>query len=330
MVRRYVSAGRSRRWRGCRRLRTGGRSRRGASREGQPRLRSRLRYQGGTSMAQKNPAVQIDAETGFRGQQIHPGETGYDDARSVINGMIDRRPALVVRPTGAADIIEAVNLGREHGLPVSAKCGGHQVAGHSVADGGILVDLSSMKGVVVDPTTRRARVNAGALWGEVDRETQLFGLATPGGRVTTTGVAGFTLGGGYGWLSGVYGLAADNLVAADMVTADGRLVRTSEKENPELLWGLRGAGATLGIVTSFEFALHPVGPMVQAGMLIHSLAEAPRVAREYRALIEKAPEQLCTALAVVQAPPAPFVPPEMVGTPVMGIVALWVGSAEEG
>ena len=281
-------------------------------------------------MAQKNPAVQIDPATGFRGQQIHPGEPGYDDARAVVNGMIDRKPALVVRPTGAADIIEAVNLGRERGLPVSPKCGGHQVAGQAVADGGILVDLSSMKGVVVDPTTRRARVNAGAVWGEVDRETQLFGLATPGGRVTTTGVAGFTLGGGYGWLSGVHGLACDNLVAADVVTADGRLVRASEKENPELLWGLRGAGGNFGIVTSFEFALHPVGPMLQAGMLIHSLAEAPRVVREYRALIENAPEQLCTALAVVQAPPAPFVPPEMVGTPVLGIIALWVGSPDEG
>jgi len=281
-------------------------------------------------MAQKNPAVQIDPATGFRGQQIRPGEAGYDDARAIINGMIDRRPALVVRPTGAADIIDAVNVGREHGLPVSAKCGGHQVAGHSVADGGILIDLSSMKGVVVDPTARRARVNAGALWGEVDRETQLFGLATPGGRVTTTGVAGFTLGGGYAWLSSMYGLACDNLVAADVVTADGRLVHVSEKENADLLWGLRGAGANFGIVTSFEFALHPVGPIVQAGMLIHSLENAPAVAREYRDLVERSPQQLATALAVVQAPPAPFVPPELVGTPVLGIIALWVGPAEEG
>ena len=280
--------------------------------------------------ATSTPAVEIDPTTGFRGQTIHPGEAGYDEARAVINGMVDRRPALVVRPTGAADIIAAVNLGRETGLPVAAKCGGHQVAGHAVADGGILVDLSGLKGVVVDPTSRRARVNAGALWGEVDRETQLFGLATPGGRVTTTGVAGFTLGGGYGWLSSVYGLACDNLVAADVVTADGRLVKVSETENPELLWGLRGAGANFGIVTSFEFALHPVGPIVQAGMLIHPLQDALDVVRAYRTFVENAPEQLVTALAIVQAPPAPFVPPEMVGTPVLGMIGFWTGDLAEG
>ncbi len=275
-------------------------------------------------------ALEIDPTTGFRGQTLRLGEPGYDEARTVINSMIDRQPALVVRPTGAADIIEAVNLARDKGLPVSPKCGGHQVAGHAVAQGGILIDLSSLKGTVVDPTTRRARVAGGALWGEVDRETQLFGLATPGGRVTTTGVAGFTLGGGYGWLSSLYGLACDNLVAADVVTADGRLVKVSETENPELLWGLRGGGGNFGIVTSFEFALHPIGPMVQAGMLIHSLENGLDIVRAYRELIEGAPEQLITALAVVQAPPAPFVPPEMVGTPVLAIVAFWAGDVDEG
>jgi FAD/FMN-containing dehydrogenase len=275
-------------------------------------------------------AIDIDPATGFRGQAFHPGEPGYDEARAVINAMVDRRPALVVRPTGAADVIEAVNLGRETGLPVAVKCGGHQVAGQAVADGGILVDLSSLKGVTVDPVSRRARVNAGALWGEVDRETQLFGLATPGGRVTTTGVGGFTLGGGYGWLSSVHGLACDNLVSADVVTADGRLVKASEEENPELLWGLRGGGGNFGIVTSFEFALHPVGPLVQAGLLVHPLDDAAEVVRAYRSVVESAPEQLVTALAVVQAPPAPFVPPDMVGTPVLVIVALWVGDVEEG
>jgi FAD/FMN-containing dehydrogenase len=275
-------------------------------------------------------AVDIDPATGFRGEVLHPGEPGYDQARAVVNAMVDRRPALVVRPTGAADVIEAVNVGRDRGLPVAALCGGHQVAGMAVPEGGVRVDLSRMKGVVVDPATRRARVNAGALWGEVDRETQLFGLATPGGRVTTTGVGGFTLGGGYGWLSSVYGLACDNLVAADVVTADGTLVKVSETENPELLWGLRGGGGNFGIVTSYEFALHPVGPVVQAGMLIHDLASGPEVISAYRAVVESAPEQLVTALAVVQAPPAPFVPPEMVGTPVLGILCLWVGDPAEG
>jgi FAD/FMN-containing dehydrogenase len=281
-------------------------------------------------MGAQGTGIEIAPATGFRGQVLHPGEPGYDEARTVINSMVDRRPALVVRPTGAADVIEAVNAGRTTGLPVAVKCGGHQVAGMAVADGGVLVDLSSLKGVVVDPVQRRARVNAGAVWGEVDRETQLFGLATPGGRVTTTGVGGFTLGGGYGWLSSVHGLACDNLVGADVVTADGRLVKTSETENPELLWGLRGGGGNFGVVTSYEFALHPVGPMVQAGMLIHPLPNGPDVVRKYRALVEAADERLATALAVVQAPPEPFVPPEMVGTPVLGIVAMWVGAPDEG
>jgi len=275
-------------------------------------------------------AVDIDPATGFRGQVLHPGEAAYDEARAVVNGMIDRRPALVLRPTGAADVIDAVNLGRERGLAVGAKCGGHQVAGMAVAEDGILIDLSSMRGIVVDPATRRARVNGGALWGEVDRETQLFGLATPGGRVRSTGVGGFTLGGGYGWLSSVYGLACDNLVAADVVTADGRLVKVSEKENADLLWGLRGGGGNFGIVTSYEFALHPIGPIIQAGLLIHALEDGPGVARAYRDIVEQAPEQLITAMSVVQAPPAPFVPDEMVGTPVFGLIVMWAGDADEG
>ena len=217
--------------------------------------------------------------------------------------MIDRRPALVVRPTGAADIIDAVNLARENGLPVGIRCGAHSVAGNGVTDGGIQIDLSTLKGVHVDPAAKRAWANAGVLWGEFDRETQLHGLATPGGRVTTTGVGGFTTGGGYGWLSPVYGLTCDNLMAADVVTADGRLVHASADENPDLLWGLRGGSSNFGVVTNFEFQLHPVGPMVLAGMLIHMLDNAKAVARAYRDYVESAPEELVTALAVVQAPP---------------------------
>jgi len=266
----------------------------------------------------------------FKGEAIRPGGPGYDKARSVFNGMIDRRPALVIRPTGAADIIDAVNLARDAGLPVALRCGGHSVAGNGVVDDGIQIDLSSLKGVFVDPKARRAWANAGVLWGEFDRETQLFGLATPGGRVTTTGVGGFTTGGGYAWLSPVYGLTCDNLISADVVTADGRLVHASADENPDLLWGLRGGSSNFGIITSFEFQLYPVGPTVLAGMLIHMLDNARDVVRQYRDHVQSAPEELVTALAVVQAPPAPFVPPELVGTPVLGIIGFYVGDPTTG
>src|SRR5437763_4657249 len=275
-----------------------------------------------------NTRLELPAD--FRGQAIRPGEPGYDEGRAVINGMRDRISARIVRPTGAADIIDAVNLARDNGLPVGIRCGAHSVAGNGVTDGGIQIDLSSLKGVRVDPGNKRAWSNAGVLWGEYDRETQLYGLATPGGRVTTTGVGGFTTGGGYGWLSPVYGRTCDNLMAADVVTADGRLVHTSAEENPDLLWGLRGGSSNFGIVTSFEFELHPVGPMVMAGMLIHMLDDAPAVVRAYRDYVESAPEELVTALAIVQAPPAPFVPPELVGTPVLGMIAFYVGKPEDG
>jgi FAD/FMN-containing dehydrogenase len=274
--------------------------------------------------------TQLELAAGFRGQQVRPGDTGYDEGRAVINGMIDKRPALIVRPTGAADVIDAVNLAREHGLAIGARGGGHSVAGNGVCDGGIQLDLSSLKGVQVDPRARLARANAGVLWGEFDRETQLFGLATPGGRVTTTGVGGFTTGGGYGWLSPKYGLTCDNLVAADVVTADGTLVRASETENADLFWGIRGGGSNFGIVTSFDFKLHPVGPMVLAGLLIHLVDGSAEIGRAYRDFVEQAPEELVTALAIVQAPPAPFVPPDLVGTPVFAVVVFYAGDVAEG
>lgn len=188
----------------------------------------------------------LELADGFRGEVIHPGQRGYEEARSVYNGMIDKHPALIVRPTGPADVIDAVNLARERRLLLCVRCGGHSIAGNGVCDGGLLVDLSSLKGVRVDPVARTARANAGVLWGEFDRETQLFALATPGGRVTTTGLGGFTLGGGYGWLSAKYGLACDNLLSVDVVTAAGRLVTASEREHADLFWGFAGAAATSG------------------------------------------------------------------------------------
>jgi FAD/FMN-containing dehydrogenase len=244
--------------------------------------------------------------------------------------MIDKRPALIVRPTGAADVIDAVNLARENGLPLAVRCGGHSVAGQGVVDDGILIDLSSLKGVRVDPTSRRARTNAGALWGEFDRETQLFGLATPGGRVTTTGVGGFTLGGGYGWLSPKWGLTCDNLTSVDVVTADGRLVTASEEENEDLFWGVRGGSGNFGVVTSYEFRLHQLGPIVLAGLLLHPIDDAKSVIRGYRDYVETAPEELATGTVILQAPPAPFIPEHLHGKPALGIAAMYIGDADEG
>lgn len=269
--------------------------------------------------------------TEFQGETIRPDDRDFDKARAVYNGSIDRKPALIVRPHGAADVIDAIGYARAAKLQVAVRCGGHSVAGTSVCEGGVLIDLSAMKGVHVEPDHYTAIAQGGALWGEYDRETQLLGLATPGGRVTTTGVGGFTLGGGYGWLSPVYGLTCDNLVGADVVTADGRLVHASEDENTDLLWALRGAGANFGVVTAYELRTHKVGPILLAGMLVVSNDEhAGDILRAYREYVEQAPEQLVTGIATVLAPPEPFVPPELIGSPVVGIVACYVGDPEEG
>lgn len=267
----------------------------------------------------------------YHGEILTPEHRDFDAARAVYNGSIDRRPALILRPHGAADVIDALDYARAAGLPVTVRCGGHGIAGTSASEGGVLIDLSAMKGVHVDAARGTATAQGGALWGEYDRETQLFGLATPGGRVTTTGVGGFTLGGGYGWLSPVHGLTCDNLVGADMVTADGRMVHVSEDENPELLWGLRGAGANFGVVTAYELRTHKVGPMLLAGMIV--VPNDDRTAdlvRAYRSYVEQAPEEVVTALATVLAPPEPFVPPALVGTPCLGIIACYVGDPNEG
>lgn len=277
--------------------------------------------------------AEIGLPDGFSGHAIRPGDHDYDVARAAYNGMIDRRPALIVRPTGAADIRDAVAFARQQRLPLAVRCGGHSVAGVSSVEGGVLIDLCSLKGVQVDPERGTAIANAGALWGEYDRETEMFGLATPGGRVTTTGVGGFCLGGGYGWLSPKFGLTCDNLVAADLLTASGHLMHVTDDTNPELMWALRGAGANFGVVTSYELTLHPVPPLLMAGMLIRpNDDEAGDVVRAYREHVEQAPEELVTALATVLAPPEDFVPPELVGTPVVGIVVVWLGepaAAEE-
>ena len=259
----------------------------------------------------------------FQGTTITPQHRDYDAARAIYNGSIDRRPALIVRPHGAADVADAVRYANEQGLRLSVRCGGHGIAGTSLAEDGMLLDLSPLKGVHVDRARGTAVAQGGALWGEYDRDAALHGVATPGGRVTTTGVGGFCLGGGYGWLSTLYGLTCDNLVAADVVTADGRLVHASEVENPDLLWGLRGAGANFGVVTSYELRVHEIPPLMLGGMVVvPNDDEAADIVRAYRAYVEQAPEQLVSALATILAPPAPFVPPEAVGTPMLVIIAM--------
>ncbi len=280
------------------------------------------------SAAATTAALELDGA--FQGRQILPGDADYDEARAVYNGMIDKRPALIARCSGVADVVDAVKLARERKLPLAVRCGGHSVAGKGVVDDGVLVDLSGMKGVHVDPEAKIARVNGGALWGEVDRETQLFGLATAGGRMTTTGVGGFTLGGGYAWISTKHGLACDNLLSAQVVTADGRVVTASEDENADLLWALRGGGGNFGVVTSYEFRLHDLGPTVMGGLVVHPIERAGEIARAWRDWVEDAPEAVCTALAVLLAPPEDFVPPEVQGTPVLGILAMYAGDADEG
>src|SRR5689334_19281893 len=258
-------------------------------------------------MGPTTSAVEIGLPDGFSGNALRPGDAGYDDARAMYNGMIDRRPAIIIQPRSAADVRDAVAFARQQKLPLAVRCGGHSVAGVSIVDAGVLLDLSTLKGVHVDPERGTAIANAGVLWGEYDRVTEMFGLATPGGRVTTTGVGGFTLGGGYGWLSPKHGLAADNLVGADLMTAGGHLVHVTDETNPELMWALRGAGSNFGVVTSYELKLHPVPPLVMGGLLVvpNDDGAGERI-RAYRDYIESAPEDLSTVLATVLAPPADF------------------------
>ena len=264
------------------------------------------------------------------GPVIGPEDEGYDEARSIWNGAIDRRPAWIARCTGVADVVAAVRFARERDLLVAVRSGGHGVGGHALCDGGLVIDLSPMKGIHVDPQARTARAEAGVLWGELDRETQLFGLATVGGIVSHTGVSGLTLGGGIGWLMRKYGATVDNLLSVDLVTADGELVTASEDENPDLFWGVRGAGGNFGIVTSFEYRLHPVGPIVLAGPIFHPLEDAPEVLRFYREFAAAAPDELTTIVELELAPPLPFLPEDVHGKPIVMVGACYAGEAPAG
>jgi FAD/FMN-containing dehydrogenase len=266
----------------------------------------------------------------FRGELIRPGDPAYDEQRRVWNGSIDRTPALIARCAGVADVIAGVKFARATGLPVAVRSGGHSFPGLSVWDDAVLVDLGPMKGIRVDPEARTARVQAGVLWGELDHETQAFGLATTGGIVTHTGVAGLTLGGGIGWLQRKLGLTIDQLLRVDLVTAEGELVRASENENADLFWGVRGGGGNFGIVTEFEFRLHPVGPTVVAGPVFWPIAESPKVLRFYRDWIAEGPDELMTLVMHRKAPPLPFIPAELHGELIVGVASCYAGPVEEG
>jgi FAD/FMN-containing dehydrogenase len=244
--------------------------------------------------------------------------------------MIDRRPALVVRCLGAADVINAVNLARDEKLLVAVRGGGHNIAGNAVCDGGLLIDLSLMRSVRVDPASRIARVEPGATLADFDKEAQSFALATPLGINSTTGIAGLTLGGGFGWTTRKFGMTVDNLISADVVTADGKLVRASEQENQDLFWALRGGGGNFGIVTSFEFKLHPLGPEVLSGLIVHPLDKAGELLPEYRRLANEATDELTIWAVMRKAPPLPFLPTEWHGKEILAFAACYTGDMKAG
>jgi FAD/FMN-containing dehydrogenase len=266
----------------------------------------------------------------FSGALLTPGDAGYDDARQVWNGAIDRHPALIARCASVGDVVAALRHARECDLLVAVRGGGHGVAGLAVCDDGVVIDLSPMRGIAVDPAARTARAQAGVLWGEMDAATQEHGLATVGGIVTHTGIAGLTLGGGIGWLMRRHGATVDNLLGAEVVTADGDVVRASAEEEPELFWGLRGGGGNFGIVTSFEYRLHAVGPTVLAGPIFHALEDGPEVLRFYRDYVAQAPDELTTIVMLRRAPAVAFVPAELHGRPVVMVTVCYAGPVERG
>ncbi len=266
----------------------------------------------------------------FGGELVEPGHERYREARAVFNGMIDRRPALIAVCTCTDDVVAAVNHAREQGLPLSVYGGGHSVTGAAVVDDGLVIDMRGMKGIVVDPDTRTVRAEAGLNWGEFDAATQAHGLAVTGGRVPDTGVAGLALGSGSGWLERKFGYTCDNLLAAEVVTADGRVVTASADEHPDLFWGLRGGGGNFGIVTAFHLQLHPLGPIVFGGMLAWPAEMAGEVTRFWRDFMVAAPDEVGSALAYITAPPADFVPEPVRGHPVVGCIGCYAGDPAEG
>ena len=266
----------------------------------------------------------------FRGPVVSPGDPEYDEVRAVVNRAIDRHPGLIIQCSGVADVIDGVTLARERGLLLAVRAGGHNVAGHGTVDGGLVLDLRAMDGVRVDPATRTVWVQGGATWGQVDRETQVFGLAVPGGVVSTTGVAGLTLAGGIGWLHRTWGLACDNLVSAQVVLASGELVTASAEENPDLFWAIRGGGGNFGVVVDFTFRAHQVGPEVALAAVFHEQAAGAELMPQWRDLALRAGDEVTTRALYWSMPASDALPPPVQGKDVLMIAALYAGDAEQG
>ena len=283
-----------------------------------------------------NESVVIDEETfnsfksKLRGEVYLPGDSSYDNERKIWNGMIDKKPGLIVCCRGTSDVIHSINFARKYNLLSSIRGGGHNVAGNAVCHGGMMISLYHMKGIILDPVNKEVIVQPGVSWGDVDKETQIFGLAAPGGIVSTTGVSGLILGGGFGWLSRKFGFSSDNLIAADVVTADGKFLTASESENKELFWGIKGGGGNFGVITAYKLKLQPVGPQVVAGLILYHLKDAVEVTNFFREFTKNSPDNLTSLLVLRLAPPAPFLPANLHGKPVIGIAVCHVGDIEEG
>ena len=265
-----------------------------------------------------------------RGPVLRGRDDGYDEARTIWNAMIEKQPAVIVQCAGFADVVTAVEFARDHDLPVAVKGAGHNAAGNAVCDDGVVIDLSPMSSVRVDPETQTVRVGPGATLADVDHETQAFGLATPLGFVSETGVGGLTLGGGLGWLTRKFGMTIDNLRSVDVVTADGELTRASEDENPDLFWGVRGGGGNFGVVTSFDFDLHEAGPEILAGLLVYPAEDGRAVVRHWRDFVADAPDELAVWVLAGKAPPFPFIPEEYHGRTVVFVLPVYAGDLREG
>ena len=281
-------------------------------------------------MTQLQKVTIDDFQSQFRGDLLLPGDGGYDEVRQIWNAMIDRKPALIARCTSPEEVAQAVKLARKHNLLVSIRGGGHNIAGNAVCDDGLMIDLSLMKGVQVDPNARQATVEPGCTLGDFDAAAQAHGLATPLGINSTTGVAGLTLGGGFGWLSRKYGMTIDNLLSADVVTADGDQVHASETENTDLFWGLRGGGGNFGIVTRFEFRLHPVGPDVLSGLIVFPFDQAKSVFTQFARFTETMPEELNVWAVTRKAPPLPFLPVDVHGKEMVALALCYPGDPTQG
>jgi FAD/FMN-containing dehydrogenase len=285
---------------------------------------------GDEAMATQSKEALIKLSATIKGRVLGPDHSDYDEARQVWNAMIDRRPAVIVQPANGEDVAAAIQFARENALEISVRGAGHNIAGNAVCNGGVMIDFSRMKQVRVDAANKRAYVDAGATLADLDAATQRHGLATPLGINSTTGIAGLTLGGGFGWLTRKYGMTIDNLISTDVITADGKKLRASEQDNPELFWALRGGGGNFGVVTQFEFALHPTGPEILAGLLVFPFAQAKQVLTRYRQFADGAPEDVSVWVVLRQAPPLPFLPQDVHGKEVIVLPIFYAGAAAEG